>query len=86
MGPGAKFPGGQRLPHRRQSEKQHTFQGRPRPQGASIKDSIILQKCEIEGKASLDTVILDKEAFVSAGEQLKGSKEDPLVIGKGVKI
>jgi glucose-1-phosphate adenylyltransferase len=62
------------------------FRGVRVHKGASIKDSIILQKCEIEGKASLDTVILDKEAFVSAGEQLKGSKEDPLVIGKRIKI
>ncbi len=62
------------------------FRGVHVHKGASIKDSIVLQKCEIEGKASLDMVILDKEAYVSAGEQLKGSKEDPLVIGKRVKI
>ncbi len=62
------------------------FRGVRVHKGASIIDSIVLQKCVIEGKASLDTVILDKEAFISSGQHLKGSKDEPLVVDKRARL
>lgn len=62
------------------------FRGVRVEKGATITDSIVMQKCLIEKGASLDTVILDKEACITPGRQLKGEKENPLVVGKRAKL
>ncbi len=62
------------------------FRGVRVHRGATVKDSIVMQKCLIEEGASLDTVILDKEACISRGRELKGSRENPMVVGKRAKM
>jgi len=53
---------------------------------ASIKDSIIMQKCEIGEGAILENVICDKEVKITKGRRLIGEKRYPLVIKKGTVI
>jgi glucose-1-phosphate adenylyltransferase len=50
--------------------------------GAEIKDSIILQNCEIREKSKLFNVIMDKNVIVDKDKQLIGDEEFPLVIEK----
>ncbi|MEA4903170.1 glucose-1-phosphate adenylyltransferase subunit GlgD [Desulfitobacterium sp.] len=50
--------------------------------GAKIKNCILLQKCFIGENAILENVILDKFVEVKAGNVLKGSMDNPLVISK----
>lgn len=54
--------------------------------GAHIKDSIIMQQCEIAEDAIMENVICDKGVRISAGKWLKGEKNYPLVIKKGTVI
>ena len=50
--------------------------------GAEIKNSVILQNCEIKENSKLFNVIIDKNVIVNKGKQLNGDKEFPLVIEK----
>jgi len=50
--------------------------------GAVIKESIILQGCEIGENSTLINVILDKGVIIKKDSFLKGSKEFPIVIEK----
>lgn len=54
---------------------------RVRP-GAHVKNSIIMQKCEIGDGAVVDRVILDKDVYVSAGKVIRGDGSKPLVVEK----
>ncbi|WP_088226981.1 glucose-1-phosphate adenylyltransferase subunit GlgD [Desulfosporosinus sp. FKB] len=51
--------------------------------GASISNSIIMQKCKVSSGSRLDHVILDKFVQVYPGNILKGNKNSPLVVLKG---
>lgn len=51
--------------------------------GTTIKNCIIMQKCQIEENCVLDSVILDKDVRVESGTILSGSKDSPKVIRKG---
>nr|WP_263325331.1 sugar phosphate nucleotidyltransferase [Neobacillus sp. Marseille-Q6967] len=53
--------------------------------GVVIKNSIIMQKCQIEDNCYLDSVILDKDVKVEAGSSLIGTARDPFVVRKGTK-
>ncbi len=53
--------------------------------GAVIKNSIIMQKCQIEDNCYLDSVILDKDVTVESGAHLAGSFQKPFVVRKGMK-
>lgn len=50
--------------------------------GAEIKNSIILQNCEIREHSKLFNVIMDKNVIVDKCKQLNGDEEFPLVIEK----
>jgi glucose-1-phosphate adenylyltransferase len=50
--------------------------------GASVKNSIIMPKVEIEEDVILDGVILDKDVLVRKGSRLIGNKDRPVVVGK----
>lgn len=50
--------------------------------GAEIKNSIILQNCQIRENAKLANVIMDKNVIIDSGKQLNGDDEFPLVIEK----
>ncbi len=62
------------------------FRGVRVHKGASVRNSIILQQCDIQSNAVLDTVIMDKEAIISEGKELKGNKEEPLIVGKRARV
>jgi glucose-1-phosphate adenylyltransferase len=53
--------------------------------GVVIKNSIIMQKCQIEDNCYLDSVILDKDVKVEANTVLTGTASAPFVVRKGTK-
>ncbi len=55
-------------------------------EGAYIKNSIIMQRCEIEGGTVLENVICDKNVLIKQGKQLKGENNYPFVVKKGMVI
>ena len=62
------------------------FRGVKVHKGAYIKNSIIMQKCEIGPGVVLENVICDKDVCITANKQLKGEYNYPLVIKKGQVI
>ena len=62
------------------------FRGVTVHKGAYIKDSIIMQKCEIGENTILENVICDKNVNITQGKWLKGEKSYPLVIEKSTVI
>lgn len=50
--------------------------------GSVIKDSIIMQSGDIRENVRLENVITDKKVVITKGTNLKGHKENPLVIKK----
>ncbi len=58
------------------------FRGVNIHRGARVKDSIIMQKCEIGENAVIENAILDKESHVSGGRTVKGQKNNPVIIPK----
>jgi len=53
---------------------------------AVVRNSIVMQDTVVGKGALLENVILDKEVIVSDGLQLRGARDWPIVIGKGVLI
>jgi glucose-1-phosphate adenylyltransferase len=53
--------------------------------GVVIKNSIIMQKCQIEDNCYLDSVILDKDVKVEANTEITGTASAPFVVRKGTK-
>jgi glucose-1-phosphate adenylyltransferase len=62
------------------------FRGVKVAKGAAVKNSIIMQDSEIQEKAVLENVILDKEVIVRKGRQLVGQDSYPMVIRKSAII
>jgi glucose-1-phosphate adenylyltransferase len=58
------------------------FQGVYVAPGAVIRNSVIAQNGKIEENALLEYVIVDKYATVTRGRIVKGTLEEPLVVGK----
>jgi len=58
------------------------FRGVTIGRGASVKNSIIMQKTETEENVVLENVILDKEVRIRKGTILKGGQDSPIVIAK----
>lgn len=54
--------------------------------GAVIKNSIIMQNCEIEEGAVLENVIIDKDCRITKGKRLSGTEGYPLIIEKKTVI
>lgn len=54
--------------------------------GASVKNCIIMQKCEIGSGAALDTIICDKDVRIGPGRTIKGETAYPIIIRKGTVI
>ncbi|MDG5787879.1 glucose-1-phosphate adenylyltransferase subunit GlgD [Evansella sp. AB-P1] len=63
-------------------EKSVLFRGVNVKEGASIKNSVIMQRCTIESGVHLENVILDKDVYVTAGQTLIGGKDQPFVVAK----
>ncbi len=53
---------------------------------ASVKDCVIMQGCTISEGAVLEGVILDKDVTVRPYTVLRGTKEHPIIIGKGANV
>ncbi|MDU2063982.1 MAG: glucose-1-phosphate adenylyltransferase subunit GlgD [Sporomusaceae bacterium] len=62
------------------------FRGVKVQKEASVRDSLIMQNCEIGEGAILENVICDKEVKITKGKRLIGEKRYPLVIKKGTVI
>ena len=54
--------------------------------GVKIRNSIIMQKCDIQDGALVENVICDKNVTITAEKWLKGAAEYPLVIKKNITI
>jgi len=54
--------------------------------GACVKNSIVMQKGDIEEDVRLENVICDKDVRITQGRSLKGEPNYPLVIEKGTVI
>lgn len=50
--------------------------------GATVKNSIIMQRCTIEEDVYLENVILDKDVHITRGQKLIGSPDKPFVVAK----
>ncbi len=55
-------------------------------ENAKVSDSVIFPKVKIGQGAVLEHVIVDKTVTVPAGVTLRGSADNPLVIGKGQEV
>lgn len=62
------------------------FRGVEINKGATIKNSIIMQRSRIEEGAYLENVILDKEVHIRANERLIGTKNNPYYVTKRAVI
>ncbi|MFD1336780.1 glucose-1-phosphate adenylyltransferase subunit GlgD [Oceanobacillus iheyensis] len=58
------------------------FRGVQLHEGATVKNSIIMQRCTIGSGVHLENVILDKDVVVTTGQRIIGSKEKPYVVAK----
>ncbi|MVP02305.1 glucose-1-phosphate adenylyltransferase subunit GlgD [Paenibacillus lutrae] len=50
--------------------------------GATVKNSIILQNCDIEENVVIENAILDKDVFISRGRVLTGDVRAPFIAAK----
>ncbi|MBZ4645237.1 MAG: glucose-phosphate adenylyltransferase [Petroclostridium sp.] len=62
------------------------FRGVRIHKGVHIKNSIIMEKCNIEENSVLENVILDKEVHISKGKKIIGVPGYPVVIEKKTAI
>jgi glucose-1-phosphate adenylyltransferase len=62
------------------------FRGVRVGKGVHIKNSIILQKCQLEDEVLVENVICDKDVIITKGKRLKGASNYPLIVEKGVVI
>ena len=62
------------------------FRGVTVGRGVKIRNSIIMQKCDIQNGALVENVICDKNVVITADKWLKGATEYPLVIRKNATI
>ena len=67
-------------------ENSMLFRGVHVSAGAHIKNSIIMQDCEIGPNVELENVILDKDVTMLGDARLIGVKQYPIVIGKNVTL
>ncbi|MCU9612016.1 glucose-1-phosphate adenylyltransferase subunit GlgD [Caldibacillus lycopersici] len=58
------------------------FRGVHVEEGATIKNSIIMQRCSIGTGVYLENVILDKDVRVKNGQKIIGTTEKPFVVAK----
>ncbi|MFA9493308.1 glucose-1-phosphate adenylyltransferase subunit GlgD [Streptococcus sp. E17BB] len=54
--------------------------------GAHIAHSVVFPKVTIEAGARVEYAIIDKSVTIPAGVTIRGSKDNPIVIGKGQEI
>ena len=52
-------------------------------EGASVRNSVIMQRCTIGEGADLECVIMDMDVVVRPGAVLRGTMDHPLVFKRG---
>lgn len=62
------------------------FRGVEIEKGALVKDSIVMQKSKIKKDSIVVNSILDKYSLVGEGVDIVGTKSNPYLVGKNVKI
>ncbi|WP_019552932.1 glucose-1-phosphate adenylyltransferase subunit GlgD [Propionispira raffinosivorans] len=62
------------------------FRGVKVGKGVHVKNSIVMQKCDLQEDALIENVICDKNVVITHGKWLKGASNYPLIVEKGVVI
>lgn len=62
------------------------FRGVKIGKGVHVKNSIVMQKCELQNEALVENVICDKNVVITQGKWLKGAPNYPLIVEKGMVI
>lgn len=62
------------------------FRGVKVGKGVKIKNSIIMQKCDIQDGTLIENVICDKNVVITKEKWLKGAQNYPLIVTKNVVI
>ena len=62
------------------------FRGVKVGRGVHVKNSIIMQKCDLQEGALIENVICDKNVVITQGKWLKGASNYPLIVEKNVVI
>ena len=61
------------------------FRGVHVRRGAVVRNSIIMQECDIQENVEVENVIFDKAVTIRAGK-LIGQRQYPIVIGKNMTL
>ena len=62
------------------------FRGVRIKKGSCVKNSIVMQRSELDENANIENAILDKHVVITKGKELKGDIKSPIVIRKGTVI
>ena len=62
------------------------FRGVTIEKGVKVKNSIIMQKCDVQENSLLENVICDKNVVITKEKWLKGAQNYPLIVAKNVVI
>ena len=54
--------------------------------GAVVKDSILMQRCDVQEGARVEAVICDKNVIITKNRWLKGSENYPYIVTKNARI
>ena len=54
--------------------------------GAVVKDSILMQRCDVQEGARVENVICDKEVIITKNRWLKGAENYPYIVKKKARI
>ena len=65
---------------------QHLSCGVTIEKGVKVKNSIIMQKCDVQENSLLENVICDKNVVITKEKWLKGAQNYPLIVAKNVVI
>ncbi|MBR4152459.1 MAG: glucose-1-phosphate adenylyltransferase subunit GlgD [Selenomonadaceae bacterium] len=62
------------------------FRGVTVGKGAVVKDSILMQRCDVQDGARVEAVICDKNVIITKNRWLKGSENYPYIVTKNARI
>ena len=54
--------------------------------GAVVKDSILMQRCDVQEGARVENVICDKNVIITKNRWLKGAENYPYIVTKNARI
>ena len=62
------------------------FRGVKVGKGAVVKDSILMQRCDIQDGALVENIICDKNVIITKNRWLKGVESFPYIVTKNARI